>query len=86
MQLTVGGQPDQALIESGMQRMNEHFEGADISSVLAFAMSYLASMVVIHELYANDGEPIDLDAMFNRLERAIEESRRQSQPGDARNA
>lgn len=69
---TVGGETDEPRVEEGLRQANEHFRGADINTAFTFAVSFLASLIVLYEASVL-GEPgqFDFEAFTESMRDAV---------------
>lgn len=68
----LGGQAEVALVESALDHANQHFNGAEFNSALSFAVSYLASLIVIYECHVTGiANEFDFELLVDELREAV---------------
>ncbi|HLF12077.1 MAG TPA: hypothetical protein VJA26_12760 [Gammaproteobacteria bacterium] len=72
MNFALGGQAEVPLVESALDKMNVHFDGAEFNSAFSFAVSYLASLIVVYEQYVLEGrEQFNFGGFADELREAV---------------
>lgn len=71
---TVGGPTDEPLVERGLRQANETFCGADMNTAFTFAVSFLASLIVIYEASVlHEPGQFDFEAFTEALRASVKE-------------